>query len=410
MVAALLVSSVAVVYAPEATEEERLFAYCDRLYQLDDKEVYELVQEEFQKFLDRYPDSSATPEAQYKIGNLYTKQDKKLLAVASHIKNLYLYPEDPWTEKSRQEMLTLVPEKGKDRELRAKIATDVIIKTEPESSRYFKYVEHLYSFQEPELYQYTHSQFQEFLRRYPDYEKADLAQLNLAHLVKQEKFFHQAVTQYLKVVYLYPASPLVADAHYQVGNIYHQEIKDYKRAVGAYEKVVNDYPESEWAQASLWYTAEIYQKELKEYGQAIRHYELFAQRYPQSKRAQEALYCVAGLYYEETGDYAKAIQTFSRLAEKYPASAYADISLTNIGKIYEKKLKDYPKAVEAYQAVIWKYPSSSYADNCLYQIGIIYEDELESNAQAIEAYEKLVKEYPESYYARFAKRKLKKLK
>lgn len=406
----LLVTLALTVQAQEATEEERLFAYCDRLYQLDEAKIYSLTQEEFQKFLDRYPDSSAAPEAQYKIGNLYTKRGEKLLAVVSHIKSLYLYPGDSWAEKSRQEMLSLVPEKGKDRELRAKIATDVILKTEPASSRHFRYIEHLYRFEEPKLYQFTYDQFQEFLKRYPDCEEADLAQLNLAHIVNRQKLFQQAIAQYLKVVYLYPMSPLLADARYKVGDIYYLELKDYKHAVEAYEKVVSGHPESEWAENSLWNTAEIYAKELKEYGQAIRNYELFARRYPETKRAQDSLYNAALLYRDETGDYAKAIQTFSRLAEKYPASRYADYALVGVAKIYEEKLKDFQKAIEAYQVVPEKYPESKYADGCLYQIGTIYEEELKSNAQAIEAYENLIKKYPESRYAKSAARKLKKLK
>ena len=406
----LMLNGVFLVQAQEATEEERLFAYCDALDKLDDAKIYLLVQEEFQKFLDRYSDSSAAPEAQYKIGNLYTKRKEKLFAVASHMKNLYLYPGDSWAEKSRQEMLSIVPEKGKDRELRAKMATDVILKTEPASSRHFRYIEHLYRFEEPNLYQFTYDQFQEFLKRYPDNEQADLAQLKLAHLVNRQKLFHQAIAQYLKVVYLYPASPLLADARYKVGNIYHQELKDYKHAVEAYQKVVSDHPESEWAEKSLWNTAEIYAKELKEYGQAIRNYELFAQRYPGTKRAQDSLYYAAKLYRDETGDYAKAIQSFSRLAEEYPASRYADYALVGVAKIYEDKLKDFQKAIEAYQVVPEKYPESKYADGCLYQLGVIYEKELKSNAQAIEAYEKLIKKYPESRYSKKAQRKLKKLK
>ena len=407
---ALMLSGASLVCAQEATEEERLFAYCDRLYQLDDAKIYPLAQEEFQKFLDRYPDSFAAPEAQYKIGNLYTKRGEKLLAVASHMKNLYLYPEDSWAEKSRQEMLSIVPEKGKDRELRAKMATDVILKTEPTSARHFRYLEHLYRFEEPNLYQFTYDQFQEFLKRYPGSEEADLAQLKLAHLVNRQKLFHQAIAQYLKVVYLYPASPLLADARHQVGYIYHQEFKDYKHAVEAYQKVVSNHPESEWAESSLWNVAEIYAKELKEYGQAIRNYELFARRYPETKRAQDSLYNVALLYRDETGDYAKAIQTFSHLAEKYPASRYADYALVGVAKIYEEKLKDFQKAIEAYQVVPEEYPESKYADDCLYQTGRIYEEELKSNAQAIEAYEKLIKKYPESRYSKRAQKKLKKLK
>lgn len=407
---ALMLSVVSPVRTQEATEEERLFAYCDRLYQLDDPKIYLLVQEEFQQFLDRYPDGSAAPEAQYKIGNLYTKRKEKLLAVASHMKNLYLYPEDSWAEKSRQEMLSIVPEKGKDRELRAKMATDVILKTDPGSSRHLKYIEHLYRFEEPQLYQFTYDQFRDFLKKYPDNEEADLAQLKLAHLVDRQKLFHQAIAQYLKVVYLYPTSSLLADARYKVGYIYHQEFKDYQHAVEAYEKVVSNHPESEWAEISLWYIAEIYTKEIKEYGQAIRNYELFAQRYPETKRAQDSLYYAARLYRDKTGDYAKAIQTFSHLAEEYPASRYADKALRDIGLIYEEKLKDFQKAIEAYQIVSEKYPESPYADDCLYQIGVIYEKELKSNAQAIEAYEKLTKKYPESRYAKSAARKLKKLK
>ncbi|MCK4649522.1 tetratricopeptide repeat protein, partial [bacterium] len=407
---ALMLSGASLVCAQEATEEERLFAYCDRLYQLDDAKIYPLAQEEFQKFLDRYPDSFAAPEAQYKIGNLYTKRGEKLLAVANHMKNLYLYPEDSWAEKSRQEMLSIVPEKGKDRELRAKMATDVILKTEPTSARHFRYLEHLYRFEEPNLYQFTYDQFQEFLKRYPGSEEADLAQLKLAHLVNRQKLLHQAIAQYLKVVYLYPASLHVADARYKVGCIYHQEFKDYKHAVEAYQKVVNEHPESEWAENSLWNTAEIYAKELKEYGQAIRNYELFARRYPKTKRAQDSLYNAALLYRDETGDYAKAIQRFSHLAEKYPASRYADYALVGVAKIYEEKLKDFQKAIEAYQVVPEEYPASKYADDCLYQIGRIYEEELKSKAQAIEAYEKLTKKYPESRYSKKAQRKLKKLK
>ncbi len=407
---ALMLSGASLVCAQEATKEERLFAYCDRLYQLDDAKIYPLAQEEFQKFLDRYSDSSAAPEAQYKVGNLYTKRGEKLLAVASHMKNLYLYPEDSWADKSRQEMLSIVPEKGEDRELRAKMATDVILKTEPASSRHFRYLEHLYRFEESNLYQFTYDQFQEFLKRHPGSEEADLAQLKLAHLVNRQKLFHQAIAQYFKVIYLYPASPFLADARYKVGNIYHQELKDYKHAVEAYEKVVSDHPESEWAENSLWNTAEIYARELKEYGQAIRNYELFAQRYPETKRAQDSLYYAAKLYRDETGDYAKAIKSFSRLAKKYPASRYADKALRDIGLIYEEKLKDFQKAIEAYQVVPDKYPESGYADDCLYQIGVIYEKELKSSAQAIEAYEKLIKKYPESRYSKKAQRKLKKLK
>ncbi|MBI2952173.1 tetratricopeptide repeat protein [bacterium] len=93
----------------------------------------------------------------------------------------------------------------------------------------------------------------EFLKRFPEDARCDVALIALARIFQNQDRPQEAVAAYQQVLARYPDSQRADEAQFMVGYI-HDSARDYEKARVAYQNVIQKYPHSEFvddARASL---------------------------------------------------------------------------------------------------------------------------------------------------------------
>ncbi len=85
--------------------------------------------------------------------------------------------------------------------------------------------------------------FEQFLQAYPNHELAGDANYYLSDILVQEERLEEAISGFMRIPELYPASPRVPDALYRAG-ILHVELDDVDEGRTLLQRVVNSYPDS----------------------------------------------------------------------------------------------------------------------------------------------------------------------
>ena len=84
----------------------------------------------------------------------------------------------------------------------------------------------------------------EFLARFPDDSRADVALQALARVLMNRQKYTEAIARYETLIARFPESRYCAQARFMIGYIYEQ-LGDRDRARLAYQKVLNAYPTSD---------------------------------------------------------------------------------------------------------------------------------------------------------------------
>lgn len=93
----------------------------------------------------------------------------------------------------------------------------------------------------------------EFLKRFPEDARCDVALIALARIFQNQDRPQEAIAAYQQVLDRYPDSQRADEAQFMVGYIY-DAARDYEKARAAYQAVIQKYPRSEFvddAKASL---------------------------------------------------------------------------------------------------------------------------------------------------------------
>ncbi len=102
----------------------------------------------------------------------------------------------------------------------------------------------------------------------------------------------------------------------------------------------------------------------------------------------------------ESGAYEKAAIAYESIEKEYPGSEYGDVALFNAAESYEK-LENWQKATKSYHALYKKYPQSKFAPDALFNAASDYE-KAQKFDKAAEVYEIIGAEYPDSDKAKDA--------
>lgn len=204
--------------------------------------------------------------------------------------------------------------------------------------------------------------------------------------------------------------------------------KKFKQAQEVFQRVLDETTDNELRIRALMNLGDSF-FENGEYEEAKFQYKKFLELYPAHELAVRAQYqlgmCDFLRMKVSTRDqtYTKnAIDAFQKVIDKYPKSIYAkdskkkrDFALSKIaeheleiGKFYFKQ-DQYHAAIYRFNELLKKYPDLKFVDEILYYLGESYYKE-QSLDKAKKTYEKLISEYPKSKFARYAKRRLDRLK
>jgi TolA-binding protein len=153
--------------------------------------------------------------------------------------------------------------------------------------------------------------------------------------------YEQACEEYVKVTYIYPDSPLVADATVRLGNYYYKQ-KAYKVAGKVFFKFQQRNPTHALACKALFLAAQCYMK-MEDFKESVRHLTLLIDEYTEDKEVRaEAMYWLGDSYFKDH-NYKKAYQTFKKLTWDYPESKWAKIAR---GRLTEDVLAQIEEARE----------------------------------------------------------------
>ena len=84
----------------------------------------------------------------------------------------------------------------------------------------------------------------DFLKRYPDDPRADVALQGLARILQSRQMGPRAISRYEELIRRFPQSRYVDQAQFMIGYI-HDQNGDYAQARTAYRKVIRLYPHSD---------------------------------------------------------------------------------------------------------------------------------------------------------------------
>ena len=153
---------------------------------------------------------------------------------------------------------------------------------------------------------------------------------------------------------------------YIIGEIYRDEIKDYKSAIPFYLESVK-----QGLTAAMNNIALLYENELKDYGNAEKYYLMAVE-----KGDSNAMFNLALMYTNELKDYDKAEKYYLLAIDK----DYVD-AMYNLALLYENKFDDYARAEKYYLMAIDK----DYVD-AMYNLALLYEEKFKNYNNAEKYY------------------------
>ena len=117
-----------------------------------------------------------------------------------------------------------------------------------------------------------------------------------------------SITNFKKIIENYPKSTFAPESHFQIADIYLNDINNYDFAVQEFELLINSYPNAELAKKSSFMVAYIYSNYLDEYSRAIDKYKFFLKKYPEDELVPSVKYELDGLKkYQDTIDSLKML-------------------------------------------------------------------------------------------------------
>jgi TolA-binding protein len=97
----------------------------------------------------------------------------------------------------------------------------------------------------PKTYPQAEKLLREFLKRFPDDIRCDVALVALARILQNQDRPREAIEAYQRVLDRYPDSEKADEAQFMIGYILDAG-KDYENAGVAYQKVIDKFPRSEF--------------------------------------------------------------------------------------------------------------------------------------------------------------------
>lgn len=228
------------------------------------------------------------------------------------------------------------------------------------------------------------TQFRRMIRIYPYSGLREQAQYNIAYIYLNTGNYDQAVEEFQTVIEQFPGTEWAARAQYNIGDAYYNA-GDYERAIEEYSYVLEQYPRSEYiieaingiqfAQLSAGYEDE-----------STDVLEQFLNENPTSATADRLRFRQAENTLQ-SGDYEAAVAEFRQYLRITNNESQMPDSYFNMADAY-LRLDDKDGAADAYRTIIEDFPNSERAAASMAELGQIYLDTGEYE-QAKQVYENL---------------------
>ena len=375
------------------------------------EDITQLKLEEYNRYLSAYFPEANSDVIQSFIFNTYISREDWPEVTVEYFKFLYLYPNSEIFGNVRQTGIELFESEKyfRDRKDKLMIALDGFGETsDDESERYFAFLNTIKNLEDEAVTTLYTNEAAEFLRLFPNTNKASVVLLWLAdHEYNTEKF-HSCYLRYVKILTMYPRSSELPYVLFNKGMIQSDNFKDYDAASVTFRNFLLRYPTDTLASAAQYQIALIADNELKDWVQAVDEYQTFADTYPDKPEAIGCLMRLGEIQASQLNQLEKAVSTYHYAAQLYSKLPAAVEALERCGILYESE-KKYKEAVVEYRSVSQTYPDSDRALPTLEKCVSIYSKRLKDNTKLKEVLTTIVENYPESKNAKSAQKKLSKL-
>lgn len=164
-------------------------------------------------------------------------------------------------------------------------------------------------------------------------------------------------------------------------------------AIDGYQSVVARYPRSNYSAEASFQLGVIFQENLDSLDVAKTHFDNVPRQFPRSEFAEDAI------------QRSVSITKLQRLQSSLQGGDAENSAMVKF-ELAETQLfqfKDYEKALVAYNVVLDEYPNSDVAPKAAYAISYIYSEVLEDVDRARLAYQRVIDNYPDSQQAEYAR-------
>jgi len=354
-----------------------------------------------------YPDSEKKEIALILKADLYMKLRDYPSACMSLVKHRYFNIGSQYGENVKQYLegcLNKLDRKKKDEILNIAQNPKYI---ENEDQSYFYLLEQISKIIPNDMYEPLKLEFENFLRRHPNYERNDKLELLFGDLHRENKNYKAAMMQYQKVDAFYPESIYRAASLRLVGDVYAADLRNQEEAFKYYRRVINEYPDSVEVPTAYKHMAMVAQDN-RDYETALRIYDEIIEKY---KKSSEVLFSYQQKFkiYTRIKDYRKALEVLDAGFETYKDESERAIKfLTKASEFSEKYLRDLRLSTNYLLKITETYPDYYENPRLIYAAAENYEKIKDYDSAAI-YYQKVIDKYPSSSYTDDAKKRLEKI-
>jgi len=239
--------------------------------------------------------------------------------------------------------------------------------------------------------------YNEFIKKYPDYEKIALIKLRLAYCLQKEREFNKAAAIYREIVKSYPIER-ESDIAQSLLSLLSQRDKLMARMDVILAKTADLSPKDKVAAQKAYYELGVINSQLLDFEEARKFFKRAKKVMPESDLGAKSLFNAAWAI-KQMGDLEKSLAEFKELS-KNKRSVLALNSDYQVADIYYKEGR-YQEAIDKYLEVANKSKLEGVSALCLFQAGAAYMYELNNDLKANEIFALLAKKYPKSIYAKY---------
>ncbi|HPG38014.1 MAG TPA: tetratricopeptide repeat protein [bacterium] len=274
------------------------------------------------------------------------------------------------------------------------ISTISSLYAQVDAQSYFTYLQELYKRNDKQVTNFIITEMNCFLRMYPEDTNAARVLAMQDTLFERNGKKNESFACTLKMLFLYPQSPLCANCNANLQKLYLTD----KNILEKKELITNSLltgPTDVLRQNRYYNYLHLLHglKMEKLYEWTQTEIQNFVQLFPADTRLDQILAWSAELY-GLSGNKNEAVDTYLKITIFYPKSLLLPQVMYERGLLYNDKLNNPEAAVAAMTALVEKYPQSDYAANALLQSATLKKDKLKDYNGAIADYRQFINLYP----------------
>ncbi|HAE87520.1 TPA: hypothetical protein DCG86_05805 [Candidatus Marinimicrobia bacterium] len=405
-----------VLFTPDEIEREQAhYQYLLQLMEkkspesflpLKDTELSELKKKEITLYLDMYLPELNSSEVLIRLCRVYEDQKEPQLAKLSYLKYLFYFPESSNLTYIKEQLTQLMETYPDSRDTLLSFYLKDETRESLEGSIQYRYIYALADIGYPGCESLFENEIYRFQKESQTGDRVDRALIWYADILKNQKQYTSAVSQLQKVVTVYPDSPEVPYALYNMAKLYRENLKESRMALEKLREISAKYPDSWLAPEAILMSGDIQEKDLKDPIAALTEYEKVPTAYPGTRFAVTALKNMGRIYQTLSKSSELAFKPYEIIKNEY-ASFYSDAAEAMVTIAHLNAANgEFRKAVEEIRELYERYPEYEKTPDQLLKAGRFLEKELADRDGAIEIYTILITQYPETKVSEKARKAL----